>query len=162
MSDNRHADLVFIGPNPKNASGTSSKFYRLRPGSKPYTVLVTYGRIGAAGQTIEYDQGTARAKLHEKLRKGYVYAEDPALPAPKAPARRTSAWELAQTTTWKSGMTFDTFIGVLASKEAIELTTSEDGIRLYLSRGWLMAARREGDRFGIAWLGPVEQVVVNA
>jgi predicted DNA-binding WGR domain protein len=49
------------------------KFYEMVE-QKDGSVVCSWGRVGAAGQSMTYDGETGLKKLNEKLRKGYVEA----------------------------------------------------------------------------------------
>lgn len=53
----------------------SNKFWQLEESSDGL-YRATWGRIGADGQSTEYDRGTAEKKVREKLAKGYVLVEE--------------------------------------------------------------------------------------
>ncbi len=54
-----------------DSDSNSHKFYKTQEQADG-TFLCTWGRVGTAGQSINYDLPTMQKKLKEKLNKGYV------------------------------------------------------------------------------------------
>lgn len=73
--------LEFIGENPDNASGKSSKFWQAECWGRDF--VRRWGKVGAQGQTMRepfgssYEAKSAALKMvEEKRRKGYVKEVD--------------------------------------------------------------------------------------
>lgn len=146
------ARLVFIGRNPENLSGWSSKFYNLDP-LPDGRVQATWGKIGTAGQSQVYDRWAADAKLREKLRKGYVYATDAFQHAPSAPPVPALPLEVRVAQATFGAITFERLVSRMAARCFIEAMQIGD-TKLYLDDSQqLWAVRKSGDSFAIAHIG---------
>lgn len=148
-------NLVYIGPNPENISGMSSKFYRVEPlGNGMWRT--TWGKIGTSGQSKTVSENEAKAKVREKRRKGYVDASAKGAAPVVTPAPKLSLVERARAAIGGlSAMGFDAFVKLIAGHELVELLDS-DGFRFYLEpdRDHVWVAQRLGsERFLLGNLG---------
>lgn len=158
--------VIFEGSNPDNVSGLSSKFWQVTGSGARSTVEVRWGKIGAKGQAQSADLHDARARLSEKLRKGYTMDSDahartvangiadtfrrPApvavAPVPRAPVQRTLAERLGAAR-WTSVRVLDDLLTAAAALGwvAIEVDEAPTATKLFVGRdGALWAARVEG------------------
>lgn len=153
----RRIDLVFIGPNPTNISGMSAKFWRAEdePG-RPGVARVTWGKIGTHGQSQIAPESEIRNRAHQKLRKGYVHADDATVKATPPPAPRTSMAERIAAAVFEA-ISFDRLVGAIARRSLVETLTTPEGVRLYADpAGCIFAACRYPDgMFGFASIGAI-------
>jgi predicted DNA-binding WGR domain protein len=71
--------LVWDGPNPKNASGWSNKYWQVTHRAGDGHVEIRYGALGSRGQRgIERPLGDGLTRARKKLRKAYDYDTDSA------------------------------------------------------------------------------------
>lgn len=159
--------LVFIGQNPENLSGSSSKFYNLDdvPGDLRHRVRATWGRIGTRGQSKVYDQHEAREKLREKLGKGYVHAGDD-LGQAGNDSLQTQFFSLSLVERARGHQNYQPVgwerlvrhMGQGSWVELSEISLEVEGrgkVKLYLDeRSMVHAVHRTPTGFAIAWLGP--------
>ena len=102
--------LVYAGPNEKNASGRSDKYWEASGAGSAATATVRWGATGSAGQQQQTTAEDALRRAREKVRKGYVEqvvsATVPTPPrsptATAAPAARTlqARVDAMATATW--------------------------------------------------------------
>lgn len=162
--------LVYVGPNPENASGRSEKFWQAF-GRGTGVVEVRWGRLGANGQSQDKNWHDALTRAEEKLRKGYAYDDGTGQQAAKVAARRVGgrplsfAERLARASVQLA--TFDRFLNLAALHGLLPLDgVGVDAIGSLRALGHVVGdARLYVDRRGDCWLagpsGPTGYVVAS-